>query len=90
MDTKDLQLFLAASRNKSISRTAEQLFMSQSTVTTRLQRLERDIGYQLFDRMPNGVQLTPEGARFLPWLNKLYRWSDRCLSLHNNQSEPCA
>ncbi|EPZ44694.1 LysR family transcriptional regulator [Alicyclobacillus acidoterrestris] len=66
MDTKDLQLFLAVARNKSISRTAEQLFMSQSTVTTRLQRLERDIGYQLFDRTPNGVQLTPAGRGFLP------------------------
>lgn len=40
--------------------------MSQSTVTTRLQRLERDVGYSLFDRMPNGVQLTKFGARFLP------------------------
>ncbi|WP_407655264.1 LysR family transcriptional regulator [Alicyclobacillus dauci] len=49
-----------------MSRTAEQLFMSQSTVTTRLQRLERDIGYHLFDRTPNGVQLTPAGKRFLP------------------------
>ncbi|MFB5190293.1 LysR family transcriptional regulator [Alicyclobacillus fastidiosus] len=81
MDTKDLQLFLAASRNKSISRTAEQLFMSQSTVTTRLQRLERDIGYQLFARMPNGVQLTSEGARFLPL-------AEQIVSLERQMSEP--
>lgn len=40
--------------------------MSQSTVTTRLQRLERDIGYHLFDRTPNGVKLTQAGLRFLP------------------------
>lgn len=40
--------------------------MSQSTVTTRLQRLERAVGYPLFDRMPIGVQLTEAGRRFLP------------------------
>lgn len=66
MDTKDLQLFLAVARNKSISRTAEQLFMSQSTVTTRLQRLERELGYQLFTRTPGGVQLSSEGQRLFP------------------------
>lgn len=71
METKDLQLFLAVTRYKSISRTAEQLFMSQSTVTTRLQRLERDLGWQLFSRTPGGVQLTPQGLRFLPLAEKL-------------------
>lgn len=65
LETKDLQIFLAVTRNKSISRTADQLFMSQSTVTTRLQRLERNLGYQLFSRTPGGVQLTADGKRFL-------------------------
>lgn len=65
METKDIALFLAIARIGSISRTAEQLFMSQSTVTTRLQRLERGLGYALFLRLPNGVQLTPEGERFV-------------------------
>lgn len=66
MDTKDVTLFLAIARIGSISRTAEQLFMSQSTVTTRLQRLERQLGYPLFHRFPNGVKLTVEGERLLP------------------------
>jgi|GEM_PF-6672698 len=71
MDTKDVSLFLAISRIQSISRTAEQLFMSQSTVTNRLQRLERILGYSLFERGQSGVRLTPEGERFLPLAERL-------------------
>ncbi|MCF8564027.1 LysR family transcriptional regulator [Alicyclobacillus tolerans] len=66
MDTKDIALFLTIARVGSISRTAEQLFMSQSTVTTRLQRLERELGYTLFTRLPNGVRLTKDGERLIP------------------------
>lgn len=66
VDTKDVNLFLAIARIGSISRTAEQLFMSQSTVTTRLQRLERQLGYSLFQRLPNGLKLTTDGERLVP------------------------
>lgn len=65
METKDLALFLAIAQIGSISRTAEQLFMSQSTVTTRLQRLERVLGYPVFLRQQGGVQLTKEGERLI-------------------------
>lgn len=66
VDTKDISLFLAIARLSSISRTADQMFMSQSTVTAHLQRLERALGYTLFQRLPNGVKLTPEGQQFMP------------------------
>ncbi|MDQ0190022.1 LysR family transcriptional regulator [Alicyclobacillus cycloheptanicus] len=71
METKDIALFLAIARIGSISRTAEQLFMSQSTVTTRLQRLEHALGYPLFVRLQSGVQLTPEGERFVPLAERM-------------------
>ncbi|MDP9727628.1 LysR family transcriptional regulator [Alicyclobacillus tolerans] len=73
MDTRDVELFLAIARLKSISKTADSLFMSQSTVTTRLQRLERDLGYALFDRVPTGVELTVAGRQFLPLAERMQR-----------------
>ncbi len=81
LETKDLQLFMAVARNKSISRTAEQLFMSQSTVTTRLQRLERELGYQLFTRTPGGVQLSAAGQRLLPL-------AEQMMSIEQRMVEP--
>jgi DNA-binding transcriptional LysR family regulator len=80
VDTKDISLFLAIARLGSISRTAEQLFMSQSTVTTRLQRLERTVGYDLFIRMSNGVQLTTEGQRLMPLAEQMSTIEGRMLS----------
>lgn len=71
VDTKDLSLFLAIARFGSISRTAEQLFMSQSTVTTRLQRLERSLGYPVFVRQQGGVQLSTEGVRLVPLAERM-------------------
>lgn len=85
MDTKDIQLFLAISKIGSISKTAEQLFMSQSTVTTRLQRLERDLGYTLFDRLPNGMQLTQEGLRLVPLAENMISLVDRMASSDSSQ-----
>jgi len=80
MDTKDIGLFLAIARIGSISRTAEQLFMSQSTVTTRLQRLERTLGYELFIRLPNGVRLTDAGTRLVPFAERLLAIEDTMTS----------
>lgn len=85
MDTKDISLFLAIARLGSISRTAEQLFMSQSTVTTRLQRLERTLGYALFQRTSNGVQLTLEGQRLIPLAERLAALEERMLTPESNE-----
>lgn len=86
MDTKDISLFLAIARLGSISRTAEQLFMSQSTVTTRLQRLERTLGYDLFARTPSGVQLTADGRRLVPMAERMATMEERMLSPDTSQA----
>lgn len=70
-DTKDLALFLTVAKTESISRAAEAMYMSQSTVTTHLQRLEKNLGYTLFYRNPGGLQLTPEGERLFPLAERM-------------------
>lgn len=84
MDTRDVSLFLAIARIGSVSRTAEQLFMSQSTVTTRLQRLEQNLGYPLFHRLPTGVRLTAEGQRFLPMAEQIMAIEQRMTGLNDD------
>jgi DNA-binding transcriptional LysR family regulator len=80
VETQDISLFLSIARIGSISKTAEQLFMSQSTVTTRLQRLEKALGYTLFNRTPNGVQLTPEGERLVPLAERMVALEERMIT----------
>lgn len=79
MDTKDIGLFLTIAKLGSISKTAEQMYMSQSTVTSHLQRLERTLGYALFHRLPNGVQLTREGQNLVPLAERMAQLEDQIL-----------
>lgn len=44
-----------------LAKTAEQLNVTQPTVTRGMQKLEDDLGIQLFDRQPNRISLTPTG-----------------------------
>ncbi|MEH6526823.1 MAG: LysR family transcriptional regulator [Sneathiella sp.] len=62
---KQIRYFIAAADFGQISLAAKQFNISQSTVTASIHQLEEDVGVPLFERLPSGVSLTNEGARFL-------------------------
>lgn len=64
MNQTQLRIFTAAAENRSFTKTAEQLFISQAAVTQHVQALENSIGCQLFDRRKRPMQLTPAGKTF--------------------------
>lgn len=49
---------------KSVSLAAKRLYISQSAVSQQIKKLEKELGYPLFDRTPYGLELTREGERF--------------------------
>ncbi|GAB2593676.1 LysR family transcriptional regulator [Streptomyces capparidis] len=65
MDTRLLHTFAALARTGSFTATATELHLAQSTVTTHIRTLERDLGTRLFDRLPTGAAPTEEGRRLL-------------------------
>jgi len=64
MNLAALNTFLAIVETGSLVKASERLFVSQSTVTSRLQTLEADIGQPLFHRKKSGVTLTAAGVKF--------------------------
>ncbi|MEV6340201.1 LysR family transcriptional regulator [Nocardia vinacea] len=58
LDLNQLRTFLAVHRAGSITAGARLVGLSQPTVTTQLQALEKRLGYRLFDRLPRGVTST--------------------------------
>ena len=67
MQIRDIKAFLAIVHHRSISRAAEELFVSQTAITHRLKNLEQTMGVSLLDRgrgMKN-IFLTPAGDDFL-------------------------
>lgn len=65
MDVELARTFMEIVRTRSFVRAAEQLNVSQTTVSARIRGLEERLGRQLFVRNRNGASLTPAGEQFL-------------------------
>lgn len=66
MELAQLEAFLQVAHHRSFSRAAEALFLTQPSVTARIQSLEREIGERLFERSGRSVTLTDAGHAFIP------------------------
>lgn len=71
MDAADLKVFEAVARLGGMNRAAAELNTVQSNVTTRIRRLEEELGTPLFDRHSRGVTPTPAGLRLLPHAERI-------------------
>lgn len=66
MNTFQLSCFLAVAGSLSFAKAAEQMNVSQPTVTHQIQSLEEELGTKLFLRTTRLVELTSDGEAFLP------------------------
>ena len=70
------EYFLTIVREKSISRAAEKLYISQSSLSQYIAKLESALEVKLFDRSKNPIQLTEAGRLYQSYLesnNHLYQ-----------------
>lgn len=68
---RDLELyriFCEVVKYKNISKTAENLYISQSAITQSIQKLESQLGGNVFYRNKNGVELTEEGKNLYEYI----------------------
>lgn len=67
MYISDLEVFLAVARTLNVSRAAKQLNLAQSTVSKKLQVLEREVDTSLIERGQGAksIRLTPAGEEFV-------------------------
>jgi DNA-binding transcriptional LysR family regulator len=70
MDLGQVEAFVQVAQLRSFSKAADALFLTQPSVTARIQSLERDLGEALFERNGRGVRLTEMGATFLPYARR--------------------
>lgn len=64
--TRDLRYFVAVARERHVTRAARELHVSQPALSKQIRALERQVGADLFRRLPHGVELTPAGETLLP------------------------
>ena len=65
MNIKQLEYFVAVSGFKSINRAAEHLYVSQQALSSAILSLEKELGFDLFQRSPSSITLTERGNRIL-------------------------
>ena len=71
MTVQQLKYILVISETGSMNKAAEQLYVSQPSLTASVQELEREIGIQVFHRSGRGVTLTNDGAEFLQYARQV-------------------
>lgn len=70
MLSKNDELFLAVAKSESISKAAEQLYLSQPSLTKRMQQLEAQLGVSLFDHKSRPLKLSPAGELYHEYLSR--------------------
>lgn len=79
MDLHHLYVFSKVVEHKSFSKAAEDIFLSQSTVSSHIQALEKTLNMKLFDRVGREIILTPYGSRLYQWALKLLLLKDEAM-----------
>lgn len=80
MDEKDCELIEMLWETRNITKAAERLFTTQSALTKRIQKLEEELGCELFIRSRKGVLFTPVAERILPYVRQVSDSMDRIRS----------
>ena len=62
MEIRTLRYFMAVAREENMTRAAEQLHVSQPTLSKALRSLEEELGKKLFTRHSFSIKLTEEGV----------------------------
>ncbi|MDD4766265.1 MAG: LysR family transcriptional regulator, partial [Desulfotomaculaceae bacterium] len=65
MEIHQLEYVLAVANHKSFSRAAEEINISQPSLSQQIFKLENELGTNLFVRTTRCVNLTPAGREFI-------------------------
>ncbi|MGF7437080.1 LysR family transcriptional regulator [Lentilactobacillus senioris] len=84
MDTKKIATFINLAQTKNYTKTAEQTFTTQATVSKQIMALEKEWGVKLFSRAHRKVELTEAGKAILPAAQEMIRQEQNIITeLHN-------
>lgn len=81
MDIQILREFADLAYTLNFKKTAERMYIGQSTLSKHIMNLEEEVEVQLFVRTRQGVHLTQCGRDFLPYAKRILNEYDQALTL---------
>src|ERR1700681_3496100 len=71
MELRHLRYFVSVGEEQHYGRAARRLHVAQPALSRQIQDLEKEIGFELFERLPRGVKLSAAGKLFLEDVRRL-------------------
>lgn len=76
MEIRNLESFIQVAELGSFTKAAESLGYTQSSVSTQIRQLEKELGIPLFERINHRVRLTEKGKEILNLTHELFRTAE--------------
>ena len=70
MQLKQLQYFLDLAETEHLTQSANNLFVTQSTISHGIRQLENELGVQLFERIGRGLVISQAGTQFKSYASR--------------------
>ena len=86
MNTKQIDYCIELAHTLNFSRAAENMFVSQPTLTYQIKLLEEEVGFAIFERSGKGASLTPAGSQFVTYLSSMREELKRAIEQGQNFS----
>lgn len=86
MNTKQIDFCIELAHTLNFSRAAENMFVSQPTLTYQIKLLEDEVGFAIFERSGKGAALTPAGSQLVTYLANMREEMKRAIEQGQNFS----
>jgi len=81
MTLRALRIFVTLATYKNMTKTADKMFLTQSSISQVITQIEKEYNVVLFDRMKSGLVLTPVGNEMLERAQKILNQYDELESI---------
>lgn len=89
MNFQELNYILCIEKHQNLTKAAQELYISQPTLSKHLQKLERELGGKLFSRSGNSYTPTYMGRRYMEYARKVLAvnqdWEKELMDLNSNK-----
>ncbi|MEN1970373.1 LysR family transcriptional regulator [Lentibacillus sp. N15] len=88
MTLQQLKYVIEVARSRSINKAAQNLFISQPSLSNSLKELEKEMGITIFLRTNKGIRITLEGTEFLGYARQVVEQSELLENRYSNTPAP--